>query len=122
MTAFAALAAAIILSAPVVIDGDTLRDGAAIYRLENIDAPESLRGAKCPAEAALADQATREAWRMVLGAHKVEAYPTGRIDKYNRVIARVRIDGADLGEALIARGLAAKWRGRHKDWCTKVSE
>ena len=116
MTA-AFLAAAILLAAPVAIDGDTLRDGAVIYRLENIDAPESIRGAKCPEEAALADQATREAWRLLLSAKRVEARPSGRIDKYNRVIARIFLDGEDLGEALIAKGLAKPWRGRHAKWC-----
>lgn len=110
-------AAAILLSAPVAIDGDTLRDGAVIYRLENIDAPESIRSAKCPEEAALADQATREAWRMILAAERVEARPSGRIDKYNRVIARIFLDGDDLGEALIAKGLAKPWKGKHAAWC-----
>lgn len=111
------LAAAIVLSAPVVIDGDTLRDGAAVYRLENVDAPETIRRARCPEEAALADQATREAWRLILGARRVEAVPAGRIDRYNRVVAKIFIDGADLGDALIARGLARPWRGRPETWC-----
>lgn len=113
----ALLAAAILLTTPVAIDGDTLRDGAVIYRLENIDAPESIRSAKCPAEAALADQATREAWRLILAAKRIEARPSGRIDKYNRVIARIFIDGDDLGETLIAKGLAQPWKGKHATWC-----
>lgn len=110
-------AAAIALSAPVMIDGDTLRDGAAVYRLENVDAPETIRRARCPEEAALADQATREAWRMILAARRVEARPSGRIDRYNRVVAKISVDGEDLGEALIAKGLARPWTGQRAKWC-----
>ena len=35
-----------------------------------------------------------------------------------RVVARIEIDGVDLGERLIARGLAQPWRGRKADFCS----
>lgn len=46
------------LAHPVVLDGDTLRDGEERYRVENIDAPERGARAECPEERALADAAS----------------------------------------------------------------
>jgi endonuclease YncB( thermonuclease family) len=50
-------------------------------------------------------------------ASRVEAELTGRRDSYGRIVARIEIDGVDLGERLIARGLAQRWRGRKADFC-----
>jgi micrococcal nuclease len=38
-------------------------------------------------------------------------------DRYGRTLARVAVGGADLGEALIAAGLARRWDGRRRPWC-----
>lgn len=111
------LAAGVILSNPVVIDGDTLRDGGERYRVENLDAPELGHRARCPAEAALAEAARDAAVTLVANAHQVEALPIGRRDRYGRVVARIELDGRDLGDTLIARGLARPWRGRSSDFC-----
>ena len=71
-------------------------------RLENVDTPE-IHGA-CQAEVDLAHRA-----KAFTDAALDRAIPTieriGRVDRYGRTIARVRIDGADLGELLIAAGL-----------------
>ena len=48
-------------------------------------------------------------------ARQVEAHPTGRRDRYGRIVARIEIDGVDLGERLIARGLAQPWRGAESE-------
>jgi endonuclease YncB( thermonuclease family) len=56
------VAAGVLLSEPRVVDGDTLRDGRGeYYRVENLDAPELGRRARCPAELALAEAARDEA-------------------------------------------------------------
>jgi micrococcal nuclease len=91
-------------------DGDTLR---ATFRLENIDTPE-IKGA-CAAEKKLALRAKdfTQAW---LAKGQVTIQQTG-IDKYGRVLARVARNGEDLGEALIAAGLARPWKGRRESWC-----
>jgi endonuclease YncB( thermonuclease family) len=109
--------AGLILSQPVVIDGDTLRVGHERYRVENIDAPETGRRAQCPEEIALGQAASAELRRWVAGAHQVEAFPIGRRDRYGRVVARVAIDGVDLGERLMRLGLAKPWEGRKSDFC-----
>ena len=93
-------------------DGDTFR---ATFRIENIDTPE-IKGA-CAAEKALAERARAytEAW---LAKGHVVIRQTG-VDRYKRVLARVSREttGEDLGEALIAAGLARPWKGRREKWC-----
>ncbi len=110
--------AVVLLSEPRVVDGDTLHDGRReTYRVENLDAPEMGRRARCPSERALAQAAHDEVVRLVTGARRVEAVESGRRDRYDRNLARIEIDGRDLGETLIARGLARPWRGRSSDFC-----
>ncbi len=102
-----------------IIDGDTLEDTRTdiTYRIVNIDTPETGPRARCDAERALGDRATRQARALITRATRVELRPTGRIDRYGRTIAFVLIDGRDLGETLIAEGLARPWRGRREPWC-----
>jgi micrococcal nuclease len=114
----ALVAVGLVLSQSAAIDGDTLRDGEERYRVENIDAPERGRRADCREERLLAEAASAyvEAW--IAQAEQVEALPSGRRDRYGRVVARIRIDGVDLGDRLIARGLAQPWRGRRANFCS----
>ena len=102
-----------------VIDGDTLEDLSddITYRLVNIDTPETGSRARCDAERTLGDRATEAARSLVAHARQLELRPTGRIDRYGRTIAFVLIDGRDMGETLIAEGLARPWRGRREPWC-----
>jgi micrococcal nuclease len=102
-----------------IVDGDTLEDlGADVtYRIVNIDTPETGPRARCPAERDLGNRATQQARTLISSAGAVELRPTGRIDRYGRAIAFVLIDGRDLGETLIADGLARPWRGRREPWC-----
>jgi endonuclease YncB( thermonuclease family) len=102
-----------------VIDGDTLEDtrDKITYRLVNIDAPETGSRAHCPAERELGNRATQAARTLIAGAEQLEFRPTGRLDQYGRTIAFVLIDGRDLGQTLISRGLARPWRGRREPWC-----
>lgn len=117
MLAALAFAGGLLLSEPVVIDGDTLRDGRERYRVENLDAPETGARARCAAEAELGAAARAEAVRLVARARAVEAFPVGRRDRYGRIVARIEIDGVDLGEHLQAMRLARPWRGRSSNFC-----
>lgn len=102
-----------------VIDGDTIEDlrAGATYRLVNIDTPETGSRARCSAERALGDRATEAARTLIAHARQLELRATGRIDRYGRIIAVVLIDGQDMGETLMAEGLARPWRGRREPWC-----
>lgn len=116
-----------------VVDGDTLEVRARVWlgqeiatrvRLDGIDAPE-LAGA-CARERDLARRAAR-LLRETLAAGGVE--PLGlrdiRYGKFaGRVLARVETaSGLDLGELLLARGLARRYDGgRRLGWCAQVGE
>ncbi|MBM3557656.1 MAG: nuclease [Alphaproteobacteria bacterium] len=108
-----------------VIDGDTLEIRARIWlgqdvtvmvRLSGVDAPE-LRG-KCPEERAKA-LAARALIDNLIGGGRVILRNVIE-DKYGgRVLAKVETaEGKDLGEALLAAGLAHAYAGKKREgWC-----
>ncbi len=97
------------------VDGDTLDCAGRRVRLANIDAPE-LHG-RCTAETQMAERAKLAAM-IALADAPVRVVPEGRDDRYGRLIARVAIDGRDLGETLIAQSLARPYSGgARKGWC-----
>lgn len=102
-----------------IIDGDTYEDrmSGVRYRLVNADTPEAGSRAKCEAERRHAEMATAAANDLISGAGRVEFLATGNKDRYGRTLARVEVDGQDLGAALVARKLARPWRGRREPWC-----
>jgi micrococcal nuclease len=100
---------------PVVIDGDTFRLGAETIRIANIDTPEAPPRARCMAEGRLAGLATRELGQL-LASGDLTLQREGQ-DRYGRTLARVSVDGRDVGEALIDGGFAVAWAGRRADWC-----
>lgn len=121
----ALLAFQLALSHPYVVDGDTIHDGQTKYRLVGIDAPET-RDPACALEKQRGDAATARVRELVAAARRVEALPAdikqGRrkwpVDQYGRRLVRIEIDGRDLGNLLIAEGLADVWRpGKSRDWC-----
>jgi endonuclease YncB( thermonuclease family) len=107
-----------------VVDGDTLEVEALIWigqsltvkvRLAGIDAPEAFRPG-CATERALG-RAAADFVTARLSAGAEVALRDIEPDKYGgRVVARVEADGADIGAALIAEGLAAPIDER-SDWC-----
>lgn len=103
-----------------VVDGDTLDFGGVRYRVAALDAPSPQ--ARCPAERERAAAATAEVERLVRTARRVEAFPTGVVQpatqRYRRprTIARIEIDGRDLTEHMIARGLGRRWPNG-ESWC-----
>jgi endonuclease YncB( thermonuclease family) len=91
-----------------VVDGDTVwLDGEKI-RLVDIDAPE-LAG-RCEIERRLAI-AARDRLVELLRERPADIVRTGT-DRYGRTLARL----GDVGEQLIAEGLASRWPQR-RDWC-----
>jgi endonuclease YncB( thermonuclease family) len=105
-----------------VIDGDTVKMRAQIWidqelvisvRVAGIDAPELFRP-KCAAEKARAREAKLFVEDFLSSGEAIlrdVAY-----GKYaGRVVARIEAAGADLGEALVAEGLAVN--GARGNWC-----
>jgi micrococcal nuclease len=123
--AYHALANAAALEAPKrlekvwVVDGDTIDDLATgvRYRVANIDAPETGDNARCATERVRGEAARWVTVQLVRGASVVSVRRTFRTDRFGRRVAYVLIDGADLGDALVSRGLARPWRGHRVKWC-----
>ena len=114
--------AAALLFACVAVDSDTVdcrQQGSELVervRIPNADAPE-LFSPQCDEERALAERATAftRAW-LAKGPVELVAYERER-DRYNRRLAYIRRGAEDLGEALVAAGLARVWSGRREGWC-----
>ena len=102
-----------------VVDGDTLDADGVRYRFANIDAPETGDNAKCFLERERGEEAKRAAIRLVRTASVVAVRRTWRKDRFGRRVAFVLVDGADLGDLLVAQGLARRWRGKRERWCGK---
>jgi micrococcal nuclease len=97
-----------------IVDGDTVILGEERIRLSNIDAPE-VRQAQCEAEAALGRQASaRLRFLLAQGPASVQREGT---DRFGRTLARISVAGRDVGDRLVAEGLARRWDGRRQPWC-----
>ncbi|WP_454919269.1 thermonuclease family protein [Xanthobacter sediminis] len=138
------LALAILMAAPAsaepiapaavrVIDGDTIAVGAARYRLVGFDAPELHGRSWCRAAEPLA-LAARERLREIVAGGRLDLHEitcacsrrtTGtRLCNYGRRCGTLRAAGRDVGEILIAEGLAhpyrfdTRHRARARGWCS----
>jgi len=89
-----------------VIDGDTLDVGGARVRLHGVDAPENAQSCDTGSGAqwACGDWVTQEASLRFAG--REARCETVDIDRYERIVARCAVDGADIGETLVSEGLA----------------
>ncbi|QZZ37246.1 thermonuclease family protein [Nitratireductor kimnyeongensis] len=89
----------------IVHDGDTLTLAGERIRLEGIDAPElQQRCTRDGKDYACGREALRALRQLVSGREVIcEGYQR---DRYDRLLARCRVQDADLGEALVASGWA----------------
>lgn len=111
-----------------VLDGDTIEYKAPFLpaplkpvlkiRVLGIDTPEKGHRAQCPEEAALALKASALTKQAVAAAKTIQLQLEGW-DKFGgRVLGHVLIDGKNLGDMLIAQGLARPYDGGTKSsWC-----
>lgn len=99
-----------------VIDGDTFDVAGERVRISNIDAPE-LGTSHCLAELDLALAAAFRLRELLRDGFYLDREGT---DAYGRTLAAVAMaDGlrSDVGEILIAEGLARRWTGIRRPWC-----
>ncbi len=102
------------IGAFTVVDGDTVVTASERIRIANIDAPET-RGAACEAEARLG-RLTAERLRALLSQGTPIVRREGE-DRHGRTLARISVNGRDVGETLVREGLARSWDGRRRPWC-----
>ncbi len=87
-------------------------------RVMGVDSPE-IKG-QCQAEKLLAREAKQFAVGKIRSAKTIELIPNPerRYDKYDRLLAWVRLDGRDLGKLLIGAGLGRVYGGeKRRSWC-----
>lgn len=123
-TASASLPSINTASSIYVIDGDTVRVNQESVRLVGFNTPET-RGAECEAERALGYRAKERLRQLIDQASTIRLdYETTRAgvpsrDQYRRLLAALVLDGRDVGEVLIAEGLARAYSGStaRGSWC-----
>lgn len=102
-----------------VVDGDTVWLGGMnqSVRLKDFDTPEPQTGI-CGGEAEV-ELANRASARLVQLLNQydwtVEIFDVDRTGR--RLEATIRIDGIDVGDILIAEGLARRWPDGDEWWC-----
>ena len=89
-------------TAQSITDGDTLKLGGTTYRLWGIDAPEAKQWCGDYPAGVLAT-ATLET--LMKGRAGVECEARD-VDRYGRTVAVCRVDGRDLGKAMVELGMA----------------
>lgn len=111
---------ALLLAGALALDGDTVILDRHHIRIANIDAPE-IHQYKCDAELRLGLIAKKRMAELLEGGPIVvhEGDPaSGRlVDRYGRMLATIEVDGKDVGEMMIAEGLARRWTGKRRPWC-----
>jgi endonuclease YncB( thermonuclease family) len=105
-----------------VLDADVLVIDGQHLRLANAYGPESLLRARCWAESLAADHAAEQVREIIDHARMYGFQLTGKTDDYGRKYATVTVDGADLGDILYERGLAARPSTPRFDWCQPISQ
>ena len=106
----------------MVVDGDTVRawcpgSGSQAVRLTGFDTPEV--SGHCLQERAMALAATYRLRAALWTARRTDLPPGARRDRYDRMLAPLRIDGVGASHLLIGAGLARPYSGgRRGGWCS----
>ncbi len=99
-----------------VVDGDTFYLNGDKVRIAGIDAPET-HDYRCGSELALGNQATEMLHSLLnSGAVTMTSIDRDR-DVYGRMLRNVAVNGQDVGEAMIAAGVAREYGRGRRPWC-----
>lgn len=101
-------------AAQTITDGDTIKLDGTTYRLWGIDAPEAKQWCGDYPAGVLA-AATLET--LVKGKAPVICEPKDT-DRYGRTVAICRVDGRDLGQAMVRLGMAWAFTRYSQDYVT----
>lgn len=100
-----------------VVDGDTFWFRGKKIRIADIDAPE-LSPSRCAHEAELGEAAKRRLLALLNGGEFTLERGWRDEDRYGRKLRTVKRDGRSLGDRLVAEGLARRWNGARRPWCS----
>ena len=99
-----------------MVDGDTFWIGGEKVRIAGIDAPET-HPPRCDYEARLGNAATEKLHQLLnSGAVTMTSIERDR-DRYGRLLRNVQVNGEDVGEAMIAAGVAREYGNGRRPWC-----
>jgi len=100
-----------------VIDGDSVLIDGREWRLLGFDTPEFV-DAKCEAEHRAGMFAKRRLTELTAAAKRIEMKFWGRVDSKHRAFGELRLDGRNVGLAMIEEGYARSYAGGEiKSWC-----
>lgn len=106
------------------IDGDTYEISGKRIRLSGWDSPETGDAARCPKEHELGLKAEAQA-KLFVRTGKIATLQMLGEDQYQRAVARIWLDGTDIGKMLEVDGLAAPIHkdemSAKADWCGSTS-
>jgi endonuclease YncB( thermonuclease family) len=98
-----------------IVDGDTIIIDREKIRLHGIDAPESSQTCRNGKLVWACGEAATLALRKILDGRKPDCETLAR-DRYGRSVSRCVIDGIDVGEELVRRGLALAYQKYSADY------
>ncbi|MCT4553406.1 MAG: thermonuclease family protein [Pelagimonas sp.] len=105
-----------------VVDGDTVEGqchetASMNWRLVGFDTPETYRP-KCEAERRAGEHAKNVLTALLRNATQIVPRFEGT-DRYNRPLVRLELDGVDLAQQMVGRGLARPYSGgKRQSWCS----
>ena len=112
------LAASPVFADVTVTDGDTIKLAGTVYRLHGIDAPELRQ--TCP-DGWPAGAMAAEALRALVRGRAVTC-DARSTDRYFRIVATCRADGADLGAEMVRAGQALAFTRYGADYLMQEGE
>ena len=99
-----------------VASGDSFYLGGKTVRIANIEAPQ-LYGAACPRETRLGGESALRLQRL-LNSGQLEMSRVGQdLERYGLLLRSVTVNGKDVGQAMVAAGLARKIGNITPSWC-----
>ena len=104
----------------LVVEADTLVIDGQRIRLANAVAPKAPPFAGCWAEAVAAREARAVTEGLLAQAYDIRLTVSARPVAHGSPLAQVTLDGEDLGQALIERGLAVRRGAEPFLWCAPV--
>jgi endonuclease YncB( thermonuclease family) len=96
-----------------ITDGDTIRIGEARIRLKGIDAPEMEQRCSRAGRSYACGETARRALIDLVSGENVRCRAAGR-DRYQRILARCKVEGKDIGTQMVESGWAVSY-GRDYD-------